>query len=116
MGSHSVETVAVSDVVYPPMEKYSFGSQGFPPVYTNGGEIPYAAPWREGKPWNRQGWCLLEPRCKFIPRSKNSKKKSVFLSAGEGFSMLRSYFRIKKWLSLKQEVLLSAEEVLLSKW
>lgn len=34
----------------------------------------------------------------------------------EGFSMQSSYFRIRQWVSLKQEILLSVEEVLLSKW
>lgn len=112
MGSHSVETVAVSDVVYPPMEKYSFGSQGFPPVYTKRGEIPCAAPWREEKPWRgstgpsaaggigRVG-VLLTHAANLYPEVKIPRRKRVFLSAGEGFFHAQKLFQNKEVAELK---------------
>lgn len=77
----------------------------------------------EGKPWRgstgppasggtgRVGG-FLSNAAGLCSEVKTPRRKLVFLSAGEGFSVQRT----RQWVSLKQEVLLSVEEVLLSKW
>lgn len=106
MGSHSVKTEAVSNVVYPPMEKDSFGPQSFPRLY-KGRRNSLWCSLEEGKPWRGSTGpsaaggtgkvgVFLSHAASLYSEVKTPRRKVAFLSAGEGFSMQGSYFIIRQ--------------------